>query len=78
MIEGQPADEHVRALDASRATHRSNVCQQLSVREHDALRVSGASRSVLQEGERIAARGCHLPDDALAALENLEEKRDHE
>ncbi len=55
VIQRQPAHEHVVVPDGDRLADGADVGEQVGVREHHALRVAGAARGVLEEGDVVAA-----------------------
>ena len=54
VIKREPADEGVFPVEPDRLTHRSDVCQQLTVGEHHALGVPGAPRGVLEQSRVVS------------------------
>jgi hypothetical protein len=53
VVERQPGDEDVLAVDLEGLAHGAQVGEQVGVRQHDALRVAGAAGGVLQEGDVV-------------------------
>ncbi len=49
MVERQPGHEHVAWRDLRRLPERANIGKQVGVRQHDALRIAGTARRVLQK-----------------------------
>ena len=53
VIEGKPAHEHVIRAHLDRVTEGPDVGQDLSVGQHDALRITGTARGVLDESRVV-------------------------